>query len=37
MIMGDFKFDLFKMKDDARVTEFYTTMHGLGRIISIDS
>ena len=24
--MSDFNFDLFKMKDDARVTEYYTTM-----------
>ena len=28
--MGDFNFDLFKMKDDARVTEYYTTMVGAG-------
>ena len=30
MIMRDFNFDLFKMKDDARVTEYYTTMVGAG-------
>ena len=30
MIMGDFNFDLFKMKDDARMTEYYTTMVGAG-------
>ena len=29
MIVGDFNFDLLKMKDDARVTEYYTTMVGV--------
>ena len=28
--MGDFNFDLFSIKDDARVTEYYTTMVGTG-------
>ena len=30
VIMVDFNFDLFKMKDDARVTEYYSTMVGAG-------
>ena len=31
MIVGDFNFDLFKMKDDAWVTNsYYTTMVGAG-------
>ena len=30
VIMGDFNFDLFKMKDDARMTEYYTTTVGAG-------
>ena len=35
--MSDFNFDLFKMKDDARVTEYYTTMvkAGLFPLISV--
>ena len=28
--MGEFNLDLFKMKDDAWVTEYYTTMVGAG-------
>ena len=28
VIMGDLNFDLFKMKDDTRVIEYYTTMVG---------
>ena len=33
MIVGDFNFDLLKMKDDARVTEYYTTMVGVVLLI----